>query len=139
MSRFACTPLPPLARRTFLAALGAAALAPLATQAADGPRVTDLIDATGQATEASGALAGRNVTLRGYLDLAPGVRSLVLTETPSGPCGLCGLSHDAGPALLVDVAGPVPALAAQQIVAVSGRLDIANDGAVRLTNAAVTA
>jgi hypothetical protein len=77
------------------------------------------------------------VTLRGYLDLAPDVRSLALTETPSGPCGLCGLSHNAGPALLVDVAGPVPALAAQQLVAVSGRLDVANDGAVRLTSAAV--
>ena len=139
MSRFACTPLAPLPRRTFLAALTAAALAPLAARAADGPRVTNLVDAAGQATEAARALAGRTVTLRGYLDLAPGARSLVLTETPSGPCGLCGLSHDAGPALLVDVAGPVPALAAQQIVAVSGRLDIANDGAVRLTRAAVAA
>ena len=139
MSRFACTPLAPLPRRTFLAALGAAALAPLAAQAADEPRVSDLVDATGQATEAARALAGRTITLRGYLDLAPDLRSLALTETPSGPCGLCGLSHDAGPALLVDVAGPVPALAAQQIVAVSGRLDVANDGAVRLTNAAVAA
>lgn len=139
MSRFACTPLAPLPRRTFLAALSAAALAPLAAQAADGPRVTDLINTTGQATEAARALAGRTVTLRGYLDLAPGARSLVLTETPPGPCGLCGLSHDAGPALLVDVAGPIPALAAQQIVAVSGRLDVANDGAVRLTSAAVAA
>ena len=139
MSRFACTPLAPLPRRTFLAALGAAALAPLAARAADEPRVTDLVDATGRATDAARALAGRTITLRGYLDLAPDVRSLALTETPSGPCGLCGLSHNAGPALLVDVAGPVPALAAQQLVAVSGRLDVANDGAVRLTNAAVAA
>jgi hypothetical protein len=139
MSRFACTPLAPLPRRTFLAALGAAALAPLAARAADEPRVSDLVDATGQATEAARALAGRTITLRGYLDLAADVRSLALTETPSGPCGLCGLSHNAGPALLVDVAGPVPAFAAQQIVAVSGRLDVANDGAVRLTNAAVAA
>lgn len=139
MSRFACTPLAPLPRRTFLAALSAAALAPLAARAADGPRVTDLVDAAGQATEAARALAGRTVTLRGYLDLAPGARSLILTETPSGPCGLCGLSHDAGPALLVDVAGSVPALAAQQIVAVSGQLDIATNGAVRLTRAAVAA
>jgi len=77
--------------------------------------------------------------LGGHRVLKADVRSLALTETPSGPCGLCGLSHNAGPALLVDVAGPVPALAAQQIVAVSGRLDIANDGAVRLTDAAVAA
>ncbi len=139
MSRFACTPLAPLPRRTLLAALGVMALAPLAARAADGPRVTDLIDATGQATEAARALAGRTVTLRGYLDLASGGRSLVLTEMPSGPCGLCGLSHDAGAALLVDVAGPIPALAAQQIVAVSGRLAVGNDGTVRLTSAVVAA
>ena len=138
MSRFACTPLAPLPRRTFLAALGAAALAPLAARAADGRRVADLVDTAGQATEAARALAGQTVTLRGYLDLAPGARSLVLTETPSGPCGLCGLSHDAGPALLVDVAGSIPAIAAQQMVAVSGQLAIANDGAVRLTSAAVS-
>jgi hypothetical protein len=139
MSRFACTPLSPLPRRTFLSALGAMALAPLAARASDGPRVADLVDAAGRATEAARALAGRTVTLRGYLDLAPGARSLALTEAPAGPCGLCGLSHDAGPALLVDVAGPVPAIAAQQIVAVSGRLDIANDGAVCLTSVAVAA
>lgn len=139
MSRFACTPLAPLPRRTLLAALGAIALAPLAARAADEPRVADLIDTAGRATEAARALAGRDVTLRGYLDLGPGGRGLVLTEMPSGPCGLCGLSHGAGAALPVEVAGPVPALAAQQIVAVSGRLAVENDGAVRLTGAAVTA
>jgi hypothetical protein len=79
------------------------------------------------------------VTLRGYLDLAPGGRGLVLTEMPSGPCGLCGLSHDSGAALPVEVVGPVPALAAQQLVAVSGQLAVDNDGAVRLTSAALAA
>jgi hypothetical protein len=137
MSRFACTALPLLPRRTILAALGAVALAPFAAQAADSPRITDLVDSAGSATDRARALAGRDVTLRGYLDLAPGARDLILTEMPSGPCGLCGVSHDAGATLLINVDGPVPALAAQQMVVVSGRLEIAGDGTVRLVRAAV--
>ncbi len=139
MTRFACTSLPLLPRRALLGALGALALAPLAARASDGPRVGDLVDAEGRATPAALALAGRTVTLRGYLDLAPDARGLVLTELPSGPCGLCGLSHDAGAALPIAVAGPAPALAVQQIVAVSGRLAVEQDGTPRLVGAAVTA
>ncbi len=142
MSRFACTPLPSLSalpRRTLLAAMGAIALAPLQARAAGEPRVADLLDASGRATAAARDLAGRTVTLRGYLDLAPDARALVLTELPAGPCGLCGVPHEAGPALRVEVEGPLPALAPGQMVALSGRLAVGNDGTVRLAGAAVAA
>jgi len=139
MSRFTCTPLAPLPRRTVLVAIGAMALAPLAARAADAPRVTDLIDAAGRSTEAARALAGQDVTLRGYLDLAPDARDLILTEMPAGPCGLCGLSHEAGAAMPVDFDGAVPTLTTQQMVSVSGRLTVGSDGDVRLTHAVIAA
>ena len=139
MSRFTCTPLAPLPRRTVLAAIGAMALAPLAARAADAPRVTGLIDAAGRSTEVARALAGQNVTLRGYLDLAPGARDLILTEMPAGACGLCGLSHDAGAAMQIEFDGPFPTLTAQEMVSVSGRLTVGSGGDVRLTRAVITA
>ncbi len=139
MSRFTCTPLAPLPRRTFLATIGAMVLAPLAARAAEGPRVTNLINAAGRSTEAARALAGQTVTLRGYLDLAPGARGLILTEVLSGPCGLCGLSHEVGAAMPIDFDGSVPTLTAQEMVSVSGRLTVGPGDEVRLTRAVITA
>jgi hypothetical protein len=141
MPRFACTPVSPaVPRRSVLAALGALALLPSSALAEGELRIGDLVDARGLATERARAIAGRSLTLRGYLDLAPtGPASLILTDMPSGPCQLCGATHDILGGVLIEPTGPSPAIAALQIVAVTGELALGARGDLRLANARIRA
>lgn len=141
MPRFVCTPISPtVARRSVLAALGALALAPVSARAEGGLRVGDLVDAGGLATERASALIGSSVTLRGYLDLAPtGPASLILTDMPSGPCQLCGVTHELLGGVLVEPAGARPTIAALQTVEVAGELALGARGEVRLAAARILA
>jgi len=141
MPRFVCTPVSPtLQRRSVLAALGALALAPLSARAEGEWRIGDLVDAGGLATERARELVGRTVTLRGYLDLAPGEpAALILTDLPSGPCQICGATHDVLSGVLVEPAGATPTIAALQTVAVSGEVALGARREVRLARARILA
>ena len=141
MPRFACTPVPPaVPRRLVLAGLGALALLPSPARAEGALRIGDLVDAGGFATERARTLAGRSLTLRGYLDIAPaGPAALILTDMPSGPCQLCGATHDIPGGVLVEPAGATPAIGALQIVEVAGELALGPRGEVRLAAARLRA
>ena len=58
---------------------------------------------------------------------------------PSGPCQLCGATHDILGGVLVEPAGATPAIGALQIVEVAGELALGPRGEVRLAAARIRA
>ncbi len=140
MSRFVCTSMPTITRRSVL--LAASAVLTLASgpaDAADELQLADLVDSAGVPTARARSLSQQAVTLRGYLDVAPSGPGLLLTEMPAGPCGLCGLGHDAGRGIAVDLVDAPPATAQQQSIGITGNLTLGTDGQVRLVRARVVA
>jgi hypothetical protein len=125
--------------------LGAAAMATLlpfaGARAAGGIRIAELVGDDGLATARARALAGTTVTLRGYLDpvLRPGATERTLTESPQVPCQLCGVVHGLDQGLPVVTAAAADALSMEQLVAVTGRLEIvaADRAPVRIVGASV--
>ncbi|HEY5607078.1 MAG TPA: hypothetical protein VIM38_01940 [Alphaproteobacteria bacterium] len=129
-------------RRT--AIIGAAAMATLlpfaGAHAGGGIRVADLIGDDGLATARAKALAGTSITLRGYLDpvLLPGATERTLTDSPQVPCQLCGIVHGLDQGLPVVTAAAADAISMEQLVAITGRLEVASDRApVRIVGASV--
>lgn len=130
-------------RSLLLSATAVLAIAPFAASGAQfiGPvGISDLVDDEGRPTERAHALAGKIVSLRGY----PAPRStdpraaISLTDVSLAPCQLCGTVHDAGPAILVQPKDALPpSLSMLRIVEVTGRLDIAHEGDVRVLDASV--
>ena len=125
--------------------LGAAAMATLlpfaGARAAGGLRFADLIGEDGVATARARTLAGTTVTLRGYLDpvLRAGATERTLTESPQVPCQLCGVVHGLDQGLPVVTAAAADAISMEQLVAVTGRLEIvaADRAPVRIVGASV--
>lgn len=118
---------------------GAAALAALVPIAARGDtlRLGELVDAGGAALPRGRALAGATVTLRGYLSPVAAGNGIgyALSESPAGPCQLCGELHDPGATVAVEPA-PGAAMPASilQVVTVTGRIEVGG-GTVRLCDA----
>ena len=114
-----------------------AAFVPFAGARGETVRISDLVDGAGTALPRGRGLAGTTVTLRGYL--APittrdGI-GYALSESPAGPCQLCGELHDPGASLRIEAApgAALPALLLQS-VAVTGRIEVV-DGIARLADA----
>jgi len=114
------------------AALGAQIMRPVG--------ISDLVDDASQPTDRARDLAGKVIRLRGYpapVSLQAGA-ALTLTGGSLAPCQLCGNVHDAGPAILVQPKDGLPAsLSMLRIVEVTGVLEIAAEGDVRLLDASV--
>jgi hypothetical protein len=125
--------------------LGVAALATLlpfaGTRAAGSLRIADLVGDDGLASARARELAGSTVTLRGYLDpvLRPGATERTLSESPQVPCQLCGVVHGLDNGLPIVTAAAADALSMEQLVAITGRLEIgaADRTPVRIVGASV--
>jgi hypothetical protein len=129
-------------RSVMLGAAAMAALLPVAgARAAGDLRVADLVGEDGAATARARALAGTTITLRGYLDpvLRAGALQRTLTESPQVPCQLCGVVHGLDQGLPVVTAAAADAISMEQLVAITGRLEVvALDRApVRIADASV--
>lgn len=117
-----------------------ASVAPFTSAAAGAElRISNLIDGDGAVLPRARALVGNRVRLRGYLAtaLAPDQQGYRLTESPAGPCQLCGAVHDTGAALRVTPAadGAFDAVGLEP-VDVSGHLEAAEQFA-QLTDARI--
>jgi hypothetical protein len=125
-----------VARRSVLTGFAAMlALAPTAARAER--RVSDLVNGDGMALPQARALAGQTVRLRGYLSQSSDAgQDYLLTESPNGPCQLCGLTHDTGVALRVLPADGEISVSPLKVVELTGRLERQAD-IIRLVDARI--
>jgi hypothetical protein len=139
--RFGRAPARDVGRRQLLSGfLAFSVLAPsVSADAKTTLRISELIDGDGAALSQARIRAGEIVRLRGYFapPLTAG-QDYRLSESPLGPCQLCGAVHDAA-ALRVRLAVDGALLMSNlQIVDVTGRIET-HDNSVRLVDASIKA
>ena len=116
-----------VSRRAFAVCVVGCAVAPRDVFAAERLRATDLWAGGGEFSEVARRHAGRVVAMRGYMapPLKPEASFFVLTRVPMAVCPFCDTEANWPQDLvLVETRGPVRAANFNDLIEVSGRLDL---------------